>query len=153
MTIRQDKSKPIGTNDKSWHRLQITKFVEANPQCKPKDVFAWVSSHDPNPWPSCDRNIIGKIMRRIRNPRKGGLSISHNILSFTFQTPEHKWNTKKPDEVDGKKWRRIQLTLYLDQFPTHKPRNVLKQLKNHTPNPWPECTRHKLSQQLVAIKQ
>ena len=107
MTIRQDKSKPIGTNDKSLNRLQITKFVEANPQCKPKDVFAWVSSHDPNTWPSCDRNIIGKIMRRIRNPRKDGLSISHNILSFTFQAPEHKWNTKKPDEVDDKKWRGI----------------------------------------------
>ena len=49
MNIAWDTSKPIDINEKSWHRQQIARYMKANPNCKPKDVFTWISSHDPNP--------------------------------------------------------------------------------------------------------
>lgn len=41
--------KPIIVNDKTWRRKQITKFMNVNPECKPKDVFSWIMSQIPNP--------------------------------------------------------------------------------------------------------
>ena len=141
-------SKPRDINEKTWRRLQITKFVESNSDCKPKDVLTWISSHDPHPWPLCDSNRIGTIMRNIRKsdkPRKKVLSIGHNIISFNFDPLMLKWNMKKPPDVHVNRWRRIQLTRYLDMFPTHKPKDILKWINKQSPNPWPDCSTHKLS--------
>ena len=49
MTSEWDTVKPIDMNEKSWRRKQIVKFMNANPNCKPKDVFAWIMSQIPNP--------------------------------------------------------------------------------------------------------
>ena len=38
MTLKWDMSKPIDMNEKTWRRLQITKYVIANPDYKPKDI-------------------------------------------------------------------------------------------------------------------
>ena len=37
-----------------------------NPTDKPKVVLRWIQAQSPNPWPSCDTNKLGKLMRRIR---------------------------------------------------------------------------------------
>ena len=87
MTLTWDMSKPSDINEKTRRSQQITKFVESNSDCKPKDILTCFSSHNPHPWPSCDSNRIGKIMRNIRKsdkPRKKVLSIGHNIISFNF---------------------------------------------------------------------
>ena len=128
MTLEWDTAKPTAMNEKSWRRKQIAKFQDTNPKCKPKDVLAWVLSHVPNPWPSFDSNSIGKIMRRILKATKeiDGLSICHSILSYKFQPLLLKWDWKKPQDTSVNEWRRIQLTRYLIEFPTHKPNDVLK---------------------------
>ena len=147
MNLVWDYSKPVDINEKLWHRKQIARYMEENPECKPKDIFTQISWHDPNPWPTYDANSIGKIMRRMRKP----LSISHRTITFDVEPMLVKWNMNKPPDVHVKKWRRIQLSRYLEVFPAHKPKEVLKQLERHTINLQPDCTTHKLSQQLVCI--
>ena len=46
-----DGRKPDGINDKTWRRQQIANFIDYHPDCKPKDVLAWLSSHTTNPCP------------------------------------------------------------------------------------------------------
>lgn len=84
--------------------------------------------------------------------RKLILSISRRTIAFDVEPLLVKWNMKKPPDVDVKKWRRVQLGRYLDVFPAHKPKDVLKQLEMHKTNPQPGCTTHQLSQQLLDIK-
>ena len=84
--------------------------------------------------------------------RKLILSISRRTTAFDVDPLLVKWDMKKPPDVDVKKWRRVQLGRYLDVFPAHKPKDVLKQLEMHKTNPQPGCTTHQLSQQLLDIK-
>ena len=101
MTLRWDYSKPEGLSDKSWRRQQVTKYLKAYPGCKPKDVFSWVSSHSPKPWPLCNTNNIGKIMRRIHMPCiNEGLSVCLGTLNDDFEPLSFIWDMKKPREVD-----------------------------------------------------
>ena len=67
-------------------------------------------------------------MRRIQKATKemDGLNICHSILSYDFQPLLLKWNRKKPQDTSVNEWRRIQLTRYLIEFPTHKPKDVLE---------------------------
>ena len=46
--------------------MQITRFLDVNPNAKPSDVLKWVFSHSPNPWPQGNRNAIKKIVARLR---------------------------------------------------------------------------------------
>ena len=39
MALEWDTGIPIDMNEKSWRRKQIVKFMNANPNCKPKDVL------------------------------------------------------------------------------------------------------------------
>ena len=127
MTLRWVYSKPAGTSDQSWRRQQIAKYLEASPGCTPKDVFSWLSSHSPNPWPSCCTNNIGKIMRRIRRTCSSneGLVLCLATLEDNFEPPPFRWDIKKPRNLDIHCWRRTQLTLYLNKYPNHKPKKIL----------------------------
>ena len=137
MALVWDAAKPIAMNEKSWRRVQIAKFLKLNPNCKPKDVLAWVMSQVPNPWPSCDSNRICKVMKTIRKTGKAkkGLSICHNIMSCDFKPLLLKWDLKEPHGTKVNEWRRNQLTRYLMEFPTHKPTDVLKYLNKQRPHP------------------
>ena len=46
--------------------MQITRFLDVNPNAKPSDVLKWVFSHSPNPWPQGNRNAIKKNVARLR---------------------------------------------------------------------------------------
>ena len=65
MPYSWDRAKPEKTNVKTWRRLQVEQYVKIHPTKKPRDVLEWIQSHNPNPWPTCDTNNLGKIMRRL----------------------------------------------------------------------------------------
>ena len=71
MVYYWDRDKPESINDKTWRREQIKKYLRHNPQSQPKDVLGWIISQTPNPWPSCDTNSLGKIIRRLRKTTTG----------------------------------------------------------------------------------
>ena len=66
MQVNWDFSKPEDVNPKTWRRQQILKYIKINPDSQPMDVLAWMQQHTPNPWPSCDANKLGKIVRRLK---------------------------------------------------------------------------------------
>ena len=154
MTLRWVYSKPAGTSNQSWRRQQIARYLELSPDCTPKDVFSQVSSHSPNPWPSCSKNNIGKIMRRMRMTCSSnkGLVLCIVTLEDNFEPPSFRWEIEKPRNVDIHCWRRTQLTRYVNKYPSHKPKKILDQLEKHSPNPWPECNTKKLSRLINIVK-
>ena len=126
MTLRWDYAKPSGTSEKLWRRQQIGNFLVVCPGCKPKDVYKWVSSHSPNPWPSCNTNKVSKMLIRMRKScDNGGLSLCLATLKDTFDELPLRWDIKKPRNVDIHYWRRTQLTRYVNEFPSHKPKKIL----------------------------
>lgn len=68
MMLEWDYNKPAEKNDKTWRRMQLERYIAINPDHKPRDVIKWLQSQNPNPWPSCDANSLGKIIRRLRKP-------------------------------------------------------------------------------------
>ena len=46
--------------------MQITRYLDVNPNAKPGDVLKWVLSHSPNPLPQATTNSITKLVTRIR---------------------------------------------------------------------------------------
>ena len=46
--------------------MQITRYLDVNPNAKPGDVLKWVLSHSPNPLPQATTNSITKLVPRIR---------------------------------------------------------------------------------------
>ena len=44
-----DRAKPEGMNVKTWRRTLVQKYLENNPDHKPRDVLAWLKSQKPNP--------------------------------------------------------------------------------------------------------
>ena len=126
MTLQWNYSKPEGTSDKTWRRQQVTNYLKACPGCKPKDVCSWVSSHSPNPWPLCNANNIGKIIRRILKPcLNEGISVCLATLNDNFEPLSFSWDMKKPRHVDIHHWRMIQLSRYINEFPNDKLKKIL----------------------------
>ena len=130
MVYQWDRAKPDTVNERTWRRQQIEKYIFENSNQKPQDVLNWIRSQNPNPWPSCDSNRLWKIIRRIR---KKNLSLWSMVLNTVFQPLMIKWDLRLPEGTNIHKWRRAQITRYLDEFPTHKPKQVLK--KQHARNP------------------
>ena len=75
MEYRWDRFKPNGISDTKWKRDQISKFLRRNPGTKPRNVLAWINSQTPNPWPLCDTNKLGKLMRRIMKSESGDVLV------------------------------------------------------------------------------
>ena len=127
MVYHWDRDKPESINDKTWRRKQIEKYLDYHPYCKPKDVVDWLEAQTPNPWPSCDTNSLGKIMRRLRkSTSKKCLFLCPTVQYDEYMPLVIKWDMRMPEEQDIHKWRRLQLTRYLDEYPEHKPKQVLE---------------------------
>ena len=62
-----DRAKAEDVNVKTWRPLQIEQYIKIHPNHEPRDVLDWLKSQNPNPWPTCDPNNLGKIIRRVRN--------------------------------------------------------------------------------------
>ena len=145
--------KPEQMNEKTQRRQQIEKYLEKNPEHKPKDLLDWLKSQDPNPWPTCSINGLGKIMRRIRKcPSQKPISVCLGVQSCEIMPLEIKWDMKIPVDSNVHKLRRVQLSWYLDEYPTHKPKQVLGQFGRHNQNPKPDCTAKKLSRLIKELQ-
>ena len=45
------------------------------------------------------------------------------------------WDMRMPPDTSVHRWRRVQLARYLDEFPDHRPKQVLLWLSRHGQNP------------------
>ena len=123
MVYPWERAKPDTVNERTWSRQQIEKYIYENLTQKSKDVLNWMGSQNPKPWPSCDSNSFGKIIRRIS---KKNLSLCSRVLNTVFQPLVIKWEMRLPEGTYIPNWRRAQLTRYLDEFSTHKPKQNLE---------------------------
>ena len=126
MVYNWDFNNPAEMNVKAWRRIQLERYITFNPDHKPRDVIKWLESQNPNPWTSCDANSLGKIMRRLR---KTSTQKQHRLSIDCFQSEikplELEWDTRRPPHVSEHRWRRVQLQRYIDEFPNHKPKQVI----------------------------
>ena len=128
MVFDWDYNKPIEMNAKPWRRIQLERYIAFNPDHKPRDVINWLQSQSPNPWPSCDANSLGKIMRRFRKPScQKQLTLSVDLFQSEIKLKPLlvEWDTRIPPHVSVHRWRRVQLQRYIDEFPDHKPKQVM----------------------------
>ena len=65
--IRWNSTKPTGCSESKWRRFQIKRYLEVAPEAKRKEIKAWISSHEPNPWPDIHVRELNGIIRRVRN--------------------------------------------------------------------------------------
>ena len=87
MQYKWDISKPENVNPKTWRRQQIVNYLNLNPDSLPKDVLDWIKQHNPNPWPCCDRNSLGKIMRRLQKSISHGNQFSSSAIPIAEVQP------------------------------------------------------------------
>ena len=57
-----------------------------------------------------------------------------------------------PADNDFYKWKRCQLSWYIEKFPLHKPKEIISWLASHQPHPWPDCTAKEISRWTNQIK-
>ena len=126
MVFEWDSNKPEETNIKTWRRIQLERYIAFYPDHKPRDVIKWLKTQNPNPWPSCAPNHISKILIRLRKPSSQD---EHKLTVSVFQDEikplSLNWDTRIPPNISVHKWRHVQLTRYVDEFPNHKPKQVM----------------------------
>ena len=136
MSYKWDTHIPDGINERTWRRKQIANYCKLYPQSKPRDIMNWLGEQTPNPWPSCNSNIVSKILRRLKKSKETfGLVISKAVSSTDVPPLTLQWNFRKPLGTDVHKWRRAQIARYIDEYPMNKPRHALKWLRDHPVNP------------------
>ena len=82
--------------------------------------------HNPNPWPSANANSLSKMITRIsKTSVTGVISLCLSVSNTVFPPLTLQWDTCRPDDVNQNKWRRFQVSKYLEDNPSHKPRQVL----------------------------
>lgn len=62
------------------------------------------------------------------------------------------WDMRKPFDIDDNEWRKVQLTRYIERFPSDKPKSVIAWIRSQSPNPWPNCTTKDISRIAISIK-
>ena len=92
-------------------------------------------------------------MRRLQKHTRGkALTLCPMIRYDEWEPLVIKWNMRRPPDKDIHKWRRIQLTRFLDKYPSKKPKQVLAQINSHSQNPQPDCSTKELSRLLREIQ-
>ena len=100
MSYKWDTHIPDGINERTWRRMQIAQYCKIYPQSKPRDIMNWLGEQTPNPWPSCNSNIVSKILRRLRKSKEtGGLVISASFYQKSGQNRKNKNPTLNPRET------------------------------------------------------
>ena len=151
--LEWDYNKPAEMNDKTCRRIQLERYITVNPNHKPGDVIKWLQSQSPNPWPSCDANILGKIIRRLRKPSsQKQLTLSTALFQSEFKPLSLEWDSRMPPHVSVHRWRRVQLQRYIDEFPNAKPKQVMSWLERNTQHPLSTCSTKSISRILCELK-
>ena len=67
--VMWDYMKMSGCSDKKWTCIQVKRFLSQYKEfsSKPSKVLDWINSQEPNPWTDCNRNKLGKMMKRLNN--------------------------------------------------------------------------------------
>ena len=127
--------KTPGCSDRKWRRNQVIRFLAQYTQfrSKPSKVLEWIMSHEPNPWADCNRNKLGKLMKRLNTTiplepdnARGRYNMVHNIAKWDELPVFPLWNYSIPVSVSVNEWRRTQLLRYLKHHPETKPKEIIR---------------------------
>ena len=82
----------------------------------------------------------------------GSIARLEQVLSVNIEPVILFWNFKRPHGAQLDVWRKKQLRRYIERFPHHKPKAVIKWIKSQSPNPWPGCTAKDISRMAISIR-
>ena len=139
LLLRWDAKRHPNENVHLWRQFQITKYMDAFPEHKPRHVLQWISKQSPNPWPLCTAKAVFHVMSKIKKqwscpPIKNNQEVSTDItvMAKNFLL---KWDAEMPTTCNVHSWRRSQIRKFMETYPQHKPRHILKWIINQSPNP------------------
>ena len=66
ISVKWDMRRPLDVDVHKWRRCQLRRYVDHFPLHKPKMVYDWIKSHNPNPWQQCSTKEISRLLNQIK---------------------------------------------------------------------------------------
>ena len=145
--IKWQRIPPPGMQIVRWRKIQIGRYLKHFPNHGRNKIILQLQSHHPNPWPEVTVNWIGRFVRNQRSKAIYDVDDLHFSLSLenavgvcNVEPRTIRQNNKIPLGYTVIQQRRKQLSLYIDQYPSHGPSTIMQQIQSHSPHPWPTVT-------------
>ena len=159
IATRWQRIPPLGVQILKWRKIKIRRYLKEFLDHGPSKIILQLRSHRPNPQLEVTANWMGRFVRKQRSKAmydvdnlQLALSLTNPVGVCNVEPRAIRQNNNIPLGYTVRPQRRKQLSLYIDQFPSHGPSKIMQQIQSHSPNPWPTVTQNALQNAVIRAR-